>query len=811
MNFRIFILLAILCVAQIGRAQFSYVGSATSLGPNSYLVTPNTSSQIGAMWNSSKVNLNTSFDLIFDIFLGANDLGADGMTFTLQPISTSMGGGGIGMGAGGIVPSVIIEYDTYQNPGDPAYDHIAISKNGDVVHSTANLLAGPVSANPLFLNIENNNYHTSRIKWDANKKTLEVYFDCAFRVKYTGDIINNIFSGDPNVFWGFSGATGGLANEQKVRNIYFNQSPDVTICEGDSTQFSLAGADTYIWLPATNISSTAVGNPKVYPKISTQYTVTASSACLGNWKDTIMVNVSSKPFVNLGADQSICIGGSPVTFDAGVIAGATYLWSNSSTSQSISTAAAGQYIVEVSKSLCKVKDTVNLAVSASLIVNLGNDKEICAGDPAVTFDAGLTNVTYAWNTGSTQKTISTSAAGIYSIEVNKNGCVGKDSVQLTVNTLPVVNLGLDKNICKGDSALLFNAANPGASFLWSSGETNASISKNSAGNYSVKVTNNKGCVGKDTVALIVNNLPSFSLGADINICKNANPVSISAGAWSAYLWDNGSTNSSLVTNTEGLHWAQITDSYGCKKRDSLMLTKINNTKIDILGDSMLCLGKNTTLKVQASAAVKSYLWSTNEKSATIKVQNKGLYSVAITDVNNCSATDTFVVSLYPSPLFQVNDLEYCFAGDSITVSAPASHYNWEWSNKDQNSTTQFYQEGTYFLKGSNEFQCSSTATFKISSNCSSEIFVPNTFTPNNDTYNDVFYCVNSGIENFQILIFNRWGEEIFSSNDSHFEWNGTYHSLQCENDVYVYKLNYSAYSNGIKKKVEKIGSIALLR
>lgn len=100
------------------------------------------------MWNNNKIDLTQSFDFNFDVFLGSNDAGADGIVFVLQPISTSVGSTGGGLGYDGITPAVGVTIDTWQNgnDNDPAFDHIAIQLNGNLNHNVANNIAGPVTA-----------------------------------------------------------------------------------------------------------------------------------------------------------------------------------------------------------------------------------------------------------------------------------------------------------------------------------------------------------------------------------------------------------------------------------------------------------------------------------------------------------------------------------------------------------------------------------------------------------------------------------------------------------------------------------------
>ncbi len=209
--------------------------------------------------------------------------------------------------------------------------------------------------------------------------------------------------------------------------------------------------------------------------------------------------------VNLGNDTAICAGAS-LALDAGVV-GSAYLWSNGATTQSISVTTAGSYWVEVTDvSGCSGRDTLHVTVNPLPVVNLGGNSTICSGTSRM-LDAGNAGAAYLWSTGATTQTINATTTGTYKVTVtNANGCAGKDSVVLTVDPAPMVNLGRDTAICSGN-ILSLDAANTGATYQWSTGATSQSISVNAAGAYSVVVTSANGCMGRDTINVAVNPLP----------------------------------------------------------------------------------------------------------------------------------------------------------------------------------------------------------------------------------------------------------------------------------------------------------------
>jgi gliding motility-associated-like protein len=223
-------------------------GSAFQETCNCYTLTPDQFRQSGSMWNINRISLNEPFDFKFNIYLGCADGdGADGIAFVLQPISTSIGAEGGGMGFDGVSPSIGVLVDTWQNyeDNDPVYDHIAIHKNGIIDQSPLTDVAQPMPALENGGNIEDCQWHTLRISWDPSSKKINTQIDGVDRVQATIDMVADIFGGNPKVFWGFTAATGGAKNLQKV-------------CTSLNPRFSLPASQTTCFPePVTFIDSSS--------------------------------------------------------------------------------------------------------------------------------------------------------------------------------------------------------------------------------------------------------------------------------------------------------------------------------------------------------------------------------------------------------------------------------------------------------------------------------------------------------------------------------------------------------------------------
>ncbi|HEX7904587.1 MAG TPA: PKD domain-containing protein [Chitinophagaceae bacterium] len=261
-------LLHILSFAQ--PATYILNGTAVQNTCNCYTLTPAINTQSGSVWNAAKINLNNPFDFVFNVFLGCTDAnGADGIVFILQPVSTSVGATGGGLGFEGITPSVGVVLDTWQNSfhNDPAEDHISINANGNLVHGTD--LAGPIQASSSGVNIEDCQWHTLRISWDPVSHSLKTYFDGTFRLETTVDLIATIFHNDPWVYWGFSAGTGGSNNLQQFCTAlnpgFTTNAPADATCLGNAINFSntsqsFAPIASFYWNFGDG-STTTVANP----------------------------------------------------------------------------------------------------------------------------------------------------------------------------------------------------------------------------------------------------------------------------------------------------------------------------------------------------------------------------------------------------------------------------------------------------------------------------------------------------------------------------------------------------------------------
>jgi gliding motility-associated-like protein len=192
-------------------------------------------------------------------------------------------------------------------------------------------------------------------------------------------------------------------------------------------------------------------------------------------------------------------------------------------------------------------------------VNLGADTSICTGDSLVLI-ATNTNAQYRWSTGAITDRITVKQTGTYWVEVTNNGGTVADTLNLFVKPIPVISLGNDELLCKGNSKQLTAFTNA-ANYLWSNGATSSNITINKAGTYSV-IVDVAGCVAKDTVIITYDSVPVFTLGTDAFLCRGQQLVLHSPITNANQQWYNGSVADTLIVTTAGTYSLTISNSCG---------------------------------------------------------------------------------------------------------------------------------------------------------------------------------------------------------------------------------------------------------
>ncbi len=339
---------------------------------------------------------------------------------------------------------------------------------------------------------------------------------------------------------------------------------DTTICQGDTLQLRMhIPSATNSWSNNSNDTIIKITQPGIY------WVKVNLGDCFAS--DTINVFFNNLPQFTLGNDTVICNNSSVTLSPNPVYAGANYLWSTNVNTGNINANTAGQYWLQLTDNNgCKWQDTLSVSFKTLPNYNLGADKSICEKDTA-TLIATVTGATsYLWNTGEVTSIIKAFQNLVYWCDVNKEGCVYRDSILVTVKPLPIVNLGTDVTLCE-DNTLLLDAANLNSTYLWQDNSTNPTYLIKKAGKYYVTV-NRQNCIVKDTINIAYNLKPVFTLGSNQPICNGMvitlNPQLSNV----SYLWQDGTIAPTYTVTQFGLYYLTATNTCG-SKTDSILITR----------------------------------------------------------------------------------------------------------------------------------------------------------------------------------------------------------------------------------------------
>ena len=227
-------------------------------------------------------------------------------------------------------------------------------------------------------------------------------------------------------------------------------------------------------------------------------------------------------------------------------------------------------------------------------------------------------------------------------------------------------------------------------------------------------------------------------------------------------------------------------------------------------DTITC--KNNSIKLSGPLCEK-YLWSTGQTSSTITINQIGKIWL-IASNGNCTNADTILIKNHPDIITQLGR-EYFLCEDEkevVKLDAGEGFTTYKWS--PSNDTTQWVivrNIGNYFVKVTDNNGCIGIDDTKVKRKCGVIVHIPNVFTPNNDGYNDVFSPIGIDLISYQLNIFSRWGQLVFSSTDISTGWNGTTRGKQAPDDLYIYQLTYQGYQNKILKTFTQNGNFTLIR
>ncbi|MBL0073290.1 MAG: choice-of-anchor L domain-containing protein [Bacteroidetes bacterium] len=593
------------------------------------------------------------------------------------------------------------------------------------------------------------------------------------------------------------------------------------VCQGLASTFDAgAGYSAYLW---SNGAVTQTINPSVAGTFTV--TVTDANGCQNN--TSLALNVYALPQPVINGDFEFCIGDNS-TITAGV-GYASYIWNTGATASSVNITTAGNYAVTVTDGNGCVGST-----SATVIVNalptpvISGLTQICDGTTTTLITGNYAS--YQWSNGETGSSIVTGTAGSYNVTVTDiNGCVNSTSTTVTVFDLPQAVVTGTSEICIGQStALNFNFTGTAPfTYTYSDGSTTftpAPVAGSSAsinvapGNtmtYQLSTIADAHCAGtiSGAATVTVNQLPLPVITGDLEICDGEITALAATPGYATYTWSNNANQQILQTGASGIYTVSVIDVNGCQGTSPAVNLVVNEVPVVAFTNdtSMTCAVPEinfTNLSTYIPGSVFNWNFGDGSESETENpshiFNNPGLYhiSLAIKTPAACVGSNTSNVDITFFPLPEADyvtapGITNIFTGKISFVDRSSYAVSWLWDfgdgaySYDQNPNHYYNEVGDYkvSLKVTNIAGCEDVTGDIVTVN---PFYIPNAFTPNGDGINDNFYY--SGyvldVQNYDMKIFNRWGQLVFAGATENDTWNG--YTLQGDlapQGTYVYRLH----------------------
>lgn len=364
---------------------------------------------------------------------------------------------------------------------------------------------------------------------------------------------------------------------------------------------------------------------------------------------TVNITINPSPTVALGGFTTIC-SGSPVLLTANAPSGSFQWYMNGTmlvgdTTSTYLASAPGVYNMYCVNTFgCADSSASGIIVVAGTnpVVALGPDTSFCS---MTMVDAGNAGSSYAWSTGdSTQMIMLMSSNTVSVIVTDALGCAGSDTLSVTINTPPTVNVGPDTTVC---GSYMVDAGNPGSTYLWCDGSTTQTTTLVSSGTCFVMVTDTNGCSTNDTINAVINPNPVVTLGPDVSACTQVIITTDSSLAGGTFMWcDSTSGSSVLITNSTTCD-LQYTDINGCMGYDTISITIYGNPTVTASAAPTSVCADDADVVLTGSPVGGSFTGTSVTGNAFDPSVGAGNYSIIynFTDVNGCSGADTVSVAV----------------------------------------------------------------------------------------------------------------------------------------------------------------------
>lgn len=541
----------------------------------------------------------------------------------------------------------------------------------------------------------------------------------------------------------------------------------------------------------------------------------------------------------------------------------TYFWSNNKNTNSIQNVVAGTYGVTITDARgCQASSNVVINQPALLSLTLNGSHISCFGeiDGQITSSqsGGSSPYSYKWSNGSTTPLINGLSAGKYLLTLSDlNNCQVVDSFTIQEPQAITLNSLVDDTVCINVPKSILVQANGGTgayTYQWNQNLGNGSsisVTPQQETTYRVSVTDSNACPEAiEELTLSVRDIANDDLNiySSGNICRgDSSLISVvfngSIGPFT-YNWQqnlNGIQDQYVQPLTTTTYILEVVDICNNSLSDSVVVAvssppsiALNDTLIEGCEDFRIRFNNQTPTNYL-------YRWDFGDGNTSSEAIPENTYTepgtylvkLKVSTTEGCESTSeaNYRVRVLPSPIADIfaNPTETDIENANINLSGDFTDANyWRWNFGDGEDTVKannfiytYADTGTYILSliERNSFNCYDTNLLRIRINPNYEIKIPNVFIPNtngsnggtynpNSNDNSVFHPFLEYVEDYHLMIFNRWGELMFESKDVNIGWDGYYKGKLCQADVYVYKMEVE-FING--DRATKVGDVTLLR
>jgi gliding motility-associated-like protein len=534
--------------------------------------------------------------------------------------------------------------------------------------------------------------------------------------------------------------------------------------------------------------------------------------------------------------------------------------SSTSTDLSYSYPKPGKYNLRlVAYSNLGCNDTAKQLIQVDSVPNVGftiNDSTQCFGNNLFVFTNSSTNAqSFLWTFGDGDTSTSRDPSHFYATEnffdvelkaYSNPKCYDSLKKRVFVNAVPVASFTVDKDTqCLGTN--VFNCTNLSTissgsyTSLWKFGDGNTSTTQHASYTYTVAqnydivlvVTSNNGCIDSTSVPVIVLNTVTLSKTSNNGpVCEGEQlELYTDTIPFAKFVWTgpNGFTStiqSPVIPNANisnnGTYQVTATLLGGCTTMPATTdatVTELPDSPL--VTSTVVHICESQTLQLFASSATPgaTFYW-TGPKGFTSNVPDPaipnmtlsqaGNYKVTAT-VNGCEGPPTNVmVYLHFTPdIYLGKDTNVC-KGDQLRLD-PGVYKSYLWQD---GSTGRYYdviEKGKYWVQVISDYDCYGSDTITFGDLCPPTFWPPNAFTPNNDTWNDIFIPQGNNIFDFQMQIFDKWGVMVFESKSLEIGWDGKFNGQDCPVDVYYWYCRWRTIWLDEEKNNVRTGSITLTR